>query len=284
MISSAKRGRRGFTIIELLVAVSVFALLVTLLASVVSNVSTAWTRSREKMDAYAKGRALMNVLQRELKDAAIREDLPAFPSGEFSFYTTISAHDETMLASGGANARALAFVSYSKVDDANARPALVRTDRPYYYQDAGSADAPLWVAPGSNNTRPTGGTVLSRQLCDGVYAFRYAFIQKDGSVSETFDKGPANPTCAVQVSLAVLGEQAESLLQQLGLRSQLESVFDRVGDPVSGQAWSPKSVWDGLLLNDPAMSAFPPQIRTAIRTYERVIPIQFNTTNLPSGA
>ena len=280
-VRTLRQGRAGFTLLELLVAMSVFILLVTLLAGVVSSVSSAWVRSREKMDAFVKGRALMNVLQRELKDAAIRDDLPVFPGGDFSFYTTTASHDESMLASAPNDARALTFVSYGKADDANGRPMLRRTDRPYYYLNNGASDAPLWTEPTVNNVGPSG--VLTRQLCDGVYAFRYAFIQTDGTVSSTFNKGTVNPTCAVQVSLAVLGEQAEALLQQMGLRTQLESIFGQAGLPAAGQAWSPKTIWDQALLSDPAMSGFPPQIRTAIRTYERVIPIQFTPINLPSG-
>jgi prepilin-type N-terminal cleavage/methylation domain-containing protein len=274
MRSASLRIRSGFTLLEMLVAMGVFALLVVLLASMVGNVSSAWTRSREKMDADAKGRALMNVLQKDLRDAAIREDLPAFPSGEFSFYTTTEAHDEAMLASGSAAARSLTFVSYSKADDADAKPALFRSDRPYFYRISGGSDAPLWVAPSVNNAKPTAGTFLSRRLCEGVYAFRFAFVQKDGSVSQTFHKATGNPTCAVQVSLAVLGDQAEMLLQQMDLRPELEEIFDKVGDPAAGQAWSPKTRWDDLLLSDPGMEAFPAQIRSGIRTYERVIPVQ----------
>lgn len=284
MKAKLKASGRAFTILELLVAMSVVMLLVVLLASVASSVSSAWTRSREKMDAFAKGRALMNVLQRELKDAAIREDLPAFPLGEFSFYTTTTAHDETMLTAGAGEPRALTFVSYAKEDAETDRPVLVRKDRPYYYYlSAGSPDAPLWTASSANNTKPTSGQVLSRQLCEGVYAFRYAFIQKDGTVSQTFSKSAVNPTCAVQVSVAVLGEQAETLLEKMNLRSQLEGIFDLAGSPTAGQAWSPKTIWDQALDNNPSMAAFPAPIRTAIRTYERVIPIQYTPITIPSG-
>lgn len=270
-----RRGWKGFTLIELMVALAVFVMMAALLASLVGSASSAWTRSREKMDAFAKGRALMNALQRELRNGVFRDDLPAFPNEEFSFYSTLASHDEASLAQAPADARALTYVSYLRADDSEGRPVLKRVDRPYFYRKGGSADAPAWKA--SEDAVPTSGILQPRQLCEGVYAFRYAFIQADGNVSKEFSRNPANPTRAVQVSIAVLSDQAEMIVEQMNRRGELEELFDSVQEPVAGSGWSPKARWDRLLLDDPRMNAFPAQVRTAIRTYERIIPIQYHT-------
>jgi prepilin-type N-terminal cleavage/methylation domain-containing protein len=282
-LRSRGRGRAGgiraFTLLELMVAMAVFLLLAVLLASMVGNVSTAWTRSREKMDTFAKGRALMNHLQQELKAAVFRDDLAAFPGTNFAFYTMSLSHDAASLAQGPADARSLSFVSYANGDAASGRPVLSRTDKPYFYAIAGSPDAPLWIASGAN-AAPSGS--ITRQLCEGVYRFRWAFVQENGEISDAFSKDPANPTRAVQVSLVVLSEQAEDMMEDVpGLRTKLEDLLDQVLTPQSGQGWSPKTDWDVLLESGPDMQNFPSQVRNGIRTYERVIPVQNNPVDLP---
>ena len=85
--------RNAFTLVEMLVAIAVLALVTVLIADMMGSVSSAWNRSREKMDNFGKGRALLNLLQQELQNAVLREDLPVFPGGDFAFYTRRMSQD-----------------------------------------------------------------------------------------------------------------------------------------------------------------------------------------------
>lgn len=277
---------RAFTLIEMLVGMAILCLMVTLMAGMIGNVSRAWHVSRDKMDSASKGRALMNTLQREIRNAVIREDLANFPNGEFSFYTTTRSH-----ATVDDYARSLTFVTYQQKDAANQRPALYRQDKPFSYLVGGAADSPEWKAADVAATMPAAPGTLVRQLCDGVYGFRYAFIQSDGTIGTTFvsqrtaarnaaaNTTPASPTVAVQVSIAVLGEQGEEILERVGLKNDLVSALDGIGTP-AGAGWSAKSLWDAKILDGNSFSSFPSQVVSAIRTYERVIPLQGSIAGL----
>lgn len=265
-----KRSTPAFTLVEMLVAMAVLALVAALVANMMGGVSAAWNRSKEKMDNFGKGRALFNVMQQELQNAVLREDLPAFPGGEFAFYTRRMSQDEATMTD---EARPLSFVQYRKVDDANGRPVLRRIDRPYFYESGGSADPPSWM-DSSANTLPSAGTPLHRQLCEGIYAFRFAFLDAAGGATVSFDKTAANPPKAVQVSIVVLSEQAEEVLESASLRATLEGILNDLPTPASGQGWSPKAVWDAKLLQ----AGLPPRLLTGIWTFERLIPISYQTS------
>jgi len=267
--------RNAFTLVEMLVAIAVLALVTVLIANMMGSVSSAWNRSREKMDNFGKGRALLNLLQQELQNAVLREDLPVFPGGDFAFYTRRMSQDNDTMTD---DARPLSFVQYVKVDDSTGKPVLRRIDRPYFYEKNNSPDAPAWGGE-SVNIAPSASGNLNRQLCEGIYAFRFAFLAADGSAAATFDKTAANPPTAVQVSMVVLSEQAEKFLKSAALRSSFETALGDLPDPAGGQGWSPKAFWDARLLQ----AGFPARLLTGVRTFERVIPITYQSYDLPSA-
>lgn len=267
----------GFTLVELLVSMVVLTALAGMLMSILNEVSATWTRSRKKFDNFAQGRALMSLMQRDLDNAVIRQDLAAFANKSFAFYSRELVQDKTTMAVAGADARALCYMTYGLAKAVDGKHSvLVRKDRPYAYRLGGSADAPAWQA--DSNTVPTNDTTINRQLCEGVGAFRYAFIQRDGSASSTFSADMSNPTCAVQVSIAVLGEIAEN---QIIERNQADALYQRlasIGTPeehaTQKYGWSPKTAWDRILDAHANEGKITRDTRTYIRTFERVIPLQ----------
>src|SRR3954462_10748472 len=61
----------GFTLLELLIAFSILAFLVVLLASLVSGVNRAWTSGEQQVSEFQDGRAILELIGRELSQAAI---------------------------------------------------------------------------------------------------------------------------------------------------------------------------------------------------------------------
>jgi Flp pilus assembly pilin Flp len=66
--------RRGFTLVELLVASGVTVLLVGFIVAVVSNVSGFWTRSTGRLSAEAQARYALDQITLDLQSAQFRDD------------------------------------------------------------------------------------------------------------------------------------------------------------------------------------------------------------------
>lgn len=67
-----RRCKAAFTIVELLVAVAVTAILVTFMVTVTSNVLTAWNRSSGILSAGNQARTIMDQISQDLEGAIIR--------------------------------------------------------------------------------------------------------------------------------------------------------------------------------------------------------------------
>jgi type II secretory pathway pseudopilin PulG len=65
----------GFTLVELLISFGILAFLVILLASLVSGVSRAWTSGEQQVSEFQDGRAILELVGREVSQAAISPTL-----------------------------------------------------------------------------------------------------------------------------------------------------------------------------------------------------------------
>ncbi|HTJ79743.1 MAG TPA: prepilin-type N-terminal cleavage/methylation domain-containing protein [Rariglobus sp.] len=73
-LSPAKRRQAGFTIIELLVAVGITALLVTLMLTIVTNVLNGWNRSSGSLSSGNQARLILNQLSQDIQGAILKSD------------------------------------------------------------------------------------------------------------------------------------------------------------------------------------------------------------------
>ena len=71
---SNSRPRRGFTLVEVLVAASITALLAGFIAVIVRNVSIVWSRTSNRLGADAQARLVLDQLQLDLQGAMYRDD------------------------------------------------------------------------------------------------------------------------------------------------------------------------------------------------------------------
>ena len=72
--SSRSPGCRGFTLVELLVAASITALMAGFIAVIVRNVSISWTRAGNRLGTDAQARIVLDQLQVDLQGALYRDD------------------------------------------------------------------------------------------------------------------------------------------------------------------------------------------------------------------
>ena len=73
-VTAALRRSGGFTIIELLVATAITALLVSLMLTVVVNVMSGWSKSSGKLNTGGQARLVLTQLATDLQGAIMRRD------------------------------------------------------------------------------------------------------------------------------------------------------------------------------------------------------------------
>ena len=74
----SKAARKGFTIIELLVAVGVTVLLVSLMLGIVTNISSGWSRSSGSLESGNQARLVLDRMASDLQAAILRRDTNAW--------------------------------------------------------------------------------------------------------------------------------------------------------------------------------------------------------------
>jgi prepilin-type N-terminal cleavage/methylation domain-containing protein len=114
------RVSHGFTLVEVLIATAILSLLVILLASLVSAVNRAWISGEQQVSEFQDGRAVLELISRELSQAIISPRLqlvqnPVMPAG-----LKLRANSDTIfwqapIASGASGN--LAEVGYFLVED-----------------------------------------------------------------------------------------------------------------------------------------------------------------------
>lgn len=81
-----QKTSEAFTLVELLISMAVLTLLVVLIASLLANVNNAWLRGEERVETYQNGRAILDLIKRDLTPAVMSSSLqfaqnPTMPPG-----------------------------------------------------------------------------------------------------------------------------------------------------------------------------------------------------------
>lgn len=282
MPARSPRFSRGFTLIELLVSMTILAMLVVLFAQALGNISSAWARGQEKMDNFAKARAMLNRLQIDLQNVVIRDDLPTFPlkdaESQLAFYTL-----QRGISTG--NTRALSYVNYAsglgaKIDQ------LLRADQAYTYTDSpafGVAPTPSYLPTPSPTPVPAPASTPSTNLAlsQGQLGFDYGFLHPDGKYSARYDRNSSNvesKAVAVTVGILVMDNKSSAILRDRNLLDALVADF-KIANPPQDEDWSPKSIWEyqlGLISTSPpgggsriSLSKYGAASLDGIRAFER---------------
>lgn len=264
--------RKGFSLIELLVAMAVLAILLVLLAQMFSMVSNTWRAGRSQVDNFAQARVALDVIGRDVESSVLRPDLPSFfVSGapQFAFYT----RQQSMVSETNSGNRPLSRVFYSVTNGAQGCN-LRRSAHGYNFgEDVGYSPA-SWSVPG-------GGSAFDSDIGPGVLVMRQQYIGTNGrnilpeNIQASWTNVGTNAGIgalrAVTVSLAVVDRDAVQLLLTSGRLQQFQSNFGAV-DP--GAVRSFASAWQDQL-DDPsaplAAGGIPPRVLRSLRIFERTV-------------
>jgi len=238
----------AFSLIEILVACAVLALIVVLLAATFSNFANVTSVSGRRMESGNQSRTVFDRLELDLA-SSIRS------SGvEIKFFKNDSGNDELAFL---ANARPvtvnaattprMAKIGY-EVPSANTgldlagRYSLSRDTEPFSWNDS----AVSFLSTGTNSGLIPFSTLITsaaqqQMLGRGIFRFELSFLKTDGTIKATAPD--FSEVAAIICSTAALDESTIAKLTA----GQMTDLMDALGDSVDGslptvdskkQAWS----------------------------------------------
>jgi len=173
---SLNAGRRAFSLLEVLVAMAILAVLVVMMSNLAANALSTMGRGKQKIEAAASVRPLSQTVLMDLEQMVTANGaLAPFPDTADGARSKLAFH--TAAASPAASGdRPLLFVEY--VWDAD-KARMVRASQSYRWRDSPPFGQPPPDLSGSGST--------DAPPIDGVLAFFLTFQDDSGAVQHKFD-------------------------------------------------------------------------------------------------
>lgn len=194
-MNSPSSSRRGFTLVEMLVAVSILSFMLLMMAQMTGLAEQAWRLEQNRIDNFSKARSMLDMVTDDLQRGVFRGDLPAFgtgapsasptstasglyyfPSSSTSFTNAFYTRLPGVPATPNTQVRDLSLVSYT----------LLPTNAPDMIVLQRSDLAVPWTSSKNVSFQGNMSTLLqnstSREVAPGVVGFRFAFRQANGAM------------------------------------------------------------------------------------------------------
>lgn len=287
-------GRRcAFTMIELLVAMAVLALLGVLVAQLIASATDVVGQGRKRFEIQTKARAALELMARDLSQGVYRkeEEVRPFVDNDgkpaLAFFTKISGP----IGSGQpVDYRKLSFVVYRTGDSSmgDDRFSLWRGSIHAQWEDLGSYPELSGITeamPFSENTTQVAYSQASikpvlEPVLDGVVRMEMRFLGTDGKYHDKYETDPAKPefSKAVAITLLVIDENTRQfLLDNPSVEGAFQSTFFSSASKLNAPPTSdvPLSVlWEDALNDGNTWDSIPQRLRNGIYTFERIIPLR----------
>ncbi|MDD5350115.1 MAG: prepilin-type N-terminal cleavage/methylation domain-containing protein [Chthoniobacteraceae bacterium] len=285
-MNASSPSRNGFTMVEMLVAVSVMSFMLLMMVKLTWQTQQICHLARNRIDNFTKARSMLDLLTGDLQRAVFRGDLPSFGTGGpavtpavtgsgLYYFTATSFANAFYTRMPGANntatpVRDVSLVSYvlNTSNQGEDKIVLQRSD----------LDVP-WTSSQNiafqGDITPLLSNATAREVAPGVVGFRLVFRRADGSVvDQSLYTGydPANPVVAVNVGLAVISRQSLALLSSDQI-AQIQNAFANVAiGKQPGGTNGPngiKAAWDQQILTPTFYASYPRVIGDDLKTFER---------------
>ena len=158
-LSAPSRRARGFTLLELLVAVGVTAAVALFIVAIVSNVSSFWTRSAGRMTAEAQARFILDQIALDLGGAIFRDDGNVYLAA--NIVSTANGNPGTPWQIAPSNAKQVGGVSLDLAATRTDLPASVRGQFSYARYSNGGAWLRFFTTRRGTNDAASATTALS---------------------------------------------------------------------------------------------------------------------------
>ncbi len=263
------RHRGGFTLVEMMVALAVFAIIIILLASLITQIGSLWRSGRARVDNFTKARVCFDVLEEDLESAQIGRGLPGFENA--SGTTTLTFYCSQP---GPGSSRPLSLVGYRVVDTGeDYNLGLQRGSLGFGLNPAMTP----FLTPGTPFPAPVSVSVPNADyevVGPGIVRMDFRFMSQDGkTISRTMSWNPALPTSSsatVTVCLLVIDADTLTLLNQTSTYAQFLQQFDAATSSVTDNE-VPYGQWLAAVNTNSTFTGLPGKLRSALQVYERTI-------------
>ncbi len=288
---------RGFSLIEMLVTVSIMSFMLLMMVQITGLAEKAWHLEQDRIDNFGKARAMVDMFTDDLQRAVYRGDLPIFAAGNpstgtltsnglyyFTASTSTASPTSTFTAtfytrlpgvpsSPSTSVRDVSLVSYALGTEAQgSRNVVVLQRSDLAVPWSSNQNIPF---QGNIGTVLGGSQVTAREVAPGVVGFHIAFRLADGTMidqSQYTGYNSTNPTVAIDVAVAVLGKQ--SLVQPWTdpSTSQMTNLMKAFSNTLAFSPGNPTSIkanWDQKVLTAAFYSGYPKELGSSLKTFER---------------
>lgn len=219
---STGRLTRAFTLVELLIATAILSVLVLLLTSLLTSVNRAWVAGEQQVSEFQDGRAICELISRELSQAVISPSLqlvynPALPPGlkqrpnSDSIFWQAPA---TSTASGN-----LAEIGYYLTEDTAKTGGDVYQLKRFFVPPTDATNYQIFSSPNqpADNSAPWVTSFVSDPLSStvsgGVLAFWVRCFDRNGDLipwlsSNAGGVGPLRFNSAAHFQPAIVGQSS----------------------------------------------------------------------------
>jgi hypothetical protein len=290
-VRSTRRENSAFTLVELLVAISVLILLVIMVAQLVNNTAAVTTLGHRRMDADSQARSIFERMALDFAHLVRRSDVsyyfktaatPMMGNDLLGFYSAVQGYSST-------TSSPISVVAYRINSDPASSVAYNRLERMgkgLDWNGASSTSIPVVFLPFTlHGTWPSVASTVAYDDSDptrrtyeiiGPQIFRFEYYYLEGATGSLVAH-PATWTslsavapkdaAAIVVAIAVLDPKSKALLSD----SQMAILGETLPDYASG--WGPGELlarWQTVLDN---VTNLPRPAISGIRLYERSFPI-----------
>ncbi len=260
---------KGFTLLEMLVAETVFLILLVLVGQLVFGVTQATQSHKKQMTASVDARQSLDRLSMDWAMRVRRNDVSAI-------FTKQSGNDEMGLLSqvtAYSGTRRLAALAYRVNPTTN---VLERGVIGYNWLTSDPASDNTQVLQFPFTTMPTLATTNYETLGSTVFRFEFCYFRKVKADNPSQSPYTVDATLnlnspdlqGIVIGIAVLDDQSRKLINAAQLATLTQTLPD-----VTADGTNPLALWTPVL-NDPnfAKTANIPQVVAAnVRIYQRII-------------
>lgn len=297
--ASGSRATGGFTLLELLTAIAVLAILVLLLNQIMSSTMQVVGDGRKRMEVHARARAALDLIARDISQGIYRADVPAFTdnAGQPSLAVFTQRGGTMDATDNSTDYRQLTYVAYKVEKDAPASGpetfSLWRGSINLQWNDGKSfpsvtgLDGPMPFGTQTLDlaypkvTQQTGSDRVMEPVLDGVARMELRFLGSDGKYRLNYNRDPENGPVskAVVITLLVMDEKTQDLiLSNTAFEGPFTARFISPGmalpTSTSDSDTTLAVAWNTSLKNPAMWTSIPPALRQGIHIFERTVPLR----------
>lgn len=245
--------RNAFTLLEMLVAMAVFALLAVIIAQMISSSGDVISRSRKHLDSAGQARLILDRVGMDMDSRIVRDDLPDKFSknggnDSIEFYGEVPSYQE---------GRKVTKIGYRVQQDLAGRE----------YQVERGVSGFDWT--GANSLGMGSSTFQSPQdsdyevLADAVFRMEFCYLRKSDGELTNIRPSRQSDIAAIVVAVAILDGKSRNLVST----GQLRQLADALPDCAEGS--DPMTTWRRALAQPDFADGAPLKAIQSIDVYQR---------------